>query len=465
MANRRRGPRPLVIAFFAIALAVCVVLGALYWRPIVAAVAPGASASGSSSPSGAPATATASGPAQLPDVLPADVPASPPAAGPLSTRLAQISRKGIGSIGAALIDPTSGKAIYGERADTLMLPASNLKVLTCLAALDAYGAGHQFRTKVVSPAPGRIVLVGGGDPYLTSNRNPYYPKRATLADLAEQTAAALRNSGTKRVQLGFDASLFPGAGWNPTWPEHYITEVGPTSALWVDEGKLPQDRRSTDPALDAAKAFAAALRARGISVPVVARQAAPAGAAPVAQVASTPLDVIIQQVLIYSDNDAAEVLLRHLGLAAGKPGSIASGTQALTDRLTKLSLWHAGSRIADGSGLSRGNRVTPSMLANAFRLAFATDRYRPLLTALPVAGVEGTLSARFDDPSENPGRGMIRAKTGYLNGIHGLSGYLRTADGSVVVFALLINGPGENAQSGRDWLDRTTSAVVQCGCR
>ena len=87
-----------------------------------------------------------------------------------------------------------------------------------------------------------------------------------------------------------------------------------------------------------------------------------------------------------------------------------------------------------------------------------------MVTGLPVAGVEGSLRRRFGDDASLAGRGVVRGKTGTLRKVQSLAGMVRTRDGSVLVFAFLINNP-KNAYNARVWLDRVTAAISTCGCR
>ena len=375
----------------------------------------------------------------------------------------------LGGYSAAVVDVGTGTTLFRHQADRARIPASTLKLVTGAAALSALGPDHTFRTTVVRPQAGEIVLVGGGDPYLTAKPVAgTFPRRASMADLAKSTAAALAKSRTKTVRLGYDARLFAGPAWNPAWPTGYGDQVTPVSALWVDEGRVAgrsTGPRAKDPARDAATKFAAALRKSGVRVTGLASTRAPRGAAEIAAVSSAPLDRAVEQMLMVSDNDAAEVLFRHVALAAGRPGSATEGAKAVQAALQEMGALTDGTRILDGSGLARANRVPASTLVRMLRLA-AHERVelRALVTGLPVAGVEGSLRVRFGDDASLAGRGVVRGKTGTLREVQTLAGLIRTRDGSVLVYAFLINRP-KNAYNARVWLDRVTTALSTCGCR
>ena len=333
-----------------------------------------------------------------------------------------------------------------------------MKLLTSAAALATYGPEHTFTTSVVKSKGNRIILVGGGDPYLAKkSRADAFPKRASITDLARATAAKLRKSKITRVSLGYDASLFSGPAWNPAWPSFYGDQVTPVSALWVDEGRVnggSPGPRVRDPAGSAAAAFAAALRKQGVRVTSVRPAKAPASAAEVASVSSMPLQRIVEQVLMVSDNDAAEVLFRQVAVGAKRKGSSAEAAKAVRAVLTKLGVWVDGTTIIDGSGLARETKVPAATMVRLLRLA----AQRPASRA--PGGDHRPARGRGRGQPANPllrrrelaGRGAVRGKTGTLRKVHSLAGLVRTRDGSVLVFAFLINNP-KNDYAAKVWLD------------
>ena len=178
------------------------------------------------------------------------------------------------------------------------------------------------------------------------------------------------------------------------------------------------------------------------------------------------LERIVENVLMISDNDAAEVLFRQAAIGAGKAGSIAEATTVVQSELVKLGIWDPGMTINDGSGLARQTKVPASSMVKMLRLAAGEQHpeLRAVITGLPVAGVEGSLRTRYFDDQSLPGRGVVRGKTGTLNKVRAQAGFVRTTDGSLLVYAFLINQP-KNEYNARVWLDRVTTAISACGCR
>lgn len=378
-------------------------------------------------------------------------------------RLESLNRDGLGDAVALVVDARTGAELYrtgqGPRP-----PASSLKVLSALAALDVLGPGQTFRTTTLLSGD-TLVLRGGGDPLLTSARTTAYPRRASLEQLAADTAAALKARGVTSVKLAYDASLFTGPGWNPAWPDIFARSVAPITALTADHARpnLALLDRAPDPSRFAADRFAGYLAGAGIAVAAINPGATPAGADELAGVTSPTVATIAERVLVESDNDAAETLLWQAALASGQPASPAGGAATLQARLQARGLWTPGMAVVDGNGISESNQVSTDALVGAVRLAVTEPALRPVATGLPVAGVSGTLTGRFGGADALTGRGLVRAKTGTIRGVNTLTGYVVTADGQPLAFALMTSG-GAGQTSARAWLDRASAALASCGC-
>lgn len=361
-----------------------------------------------------------------------------------------------------------------------VVPASTMKLVTAVAALESLGAERTFRTTVVStPGTRRVTLVGGGDPLLAPeqpDKEPPYPARADLATLAASTATALGTTGRARVRVDYDASLFTGERVNPSWPAGYVPGdvVAPISALWVDRGRVERGGDvAADPPLDAARIFAAALEERGITVVGRPRErVAPDDAAELAAVESSPVDRLVERALEVSDNESAEVLAHHVALAEGEEATFEGAAVAVTGVLERLGVDTTGSAVLDASGLSREDRLTPVMLLGVLAAAVDEPALRPVLTGLPVAGATGSLTFRFDtgDPA---GLGVVRAKTGTLTGVHGLAGIATDAVGTPFAFVAIadrVRAPGGIGAGGpeqaiaRQRVDELAAALAGCVC-
>jgi D-alanyl-D-alanine carboxypeptidase/D-alanyl-D-alanine-endopeptidase (penicillin-binding protein 4) len=167
-----------------------------------------------------------------------------------------------------------------------------------------------------------------------------------------------------------------------------------------------------------------------------------------------------------SDNYLTEVIGRMTALAGGKPGSNDGAVAAVLQQLEEMGVATATLRAADVSGLALANQVSAHQLAEVVRaITSGTDtRLRAALAGFPVAGLTGTLGDRYLDPSTARGAGLVRAKTGTLNTVVSLSGYVVDADGRLLVFSFLGNGLTPGA-ANKTALDRTASVLAACGCR
>jgi D-alanyl-D-alanine carboxypeptidase/D-alanyl-D-alanine-endopeptidase (penicillin-binding protein 4) len=414
---------------------------------------------------------------ELPDVTPApavDAPLTPP--GPVDDALVQAA------LAPYLADPALGDHVVGAVADLSAgepvvevgaggaMPASVTKLLTTTAALAVLGPEARFATRVVAGGKGRVVLVGGGDPFLASEPLPSaYPEHADVETLAGQTAAALQQQGRTRVRLGYDDSLFSEPSFNPAWPAHYLPEhvVSPITALWVDEGRpAVGSGRVDDPSLYAAQTFAAALVANGIEVVGTPSHGVAGSGAELASVQSAPLREIVARVLEVSDNEGAEVLSHQVGKAVSGTGSFADGAAAVVQTLQGLGVPTDGIVVHDGSGLSRENVVTPLALVGVLRAALdpAHPELNAVATALPVAGFTGSLTNRFGAPFPES-RGLVRAKTGTLTNVSSLAGIAVDQDGHQMLFALMADQIKKvDETKAQKALDAAAAALGACHC-
>ncbi|GAA1981006.1 D-alanyl-D-alanine carboxypeptidase/D-alanyl-D-alanine-endopeptidase [Kitasatospora viridis] len=406
-----------------------------------------------------------------------------PSTAGLQAALGQLTGdKAMATLNYAIADGTTGKLLLGSGEGSPATPASTTKLATSVAALSLLPPQTRLTTKVVKGAGAdEIVLVGGGDPTLTG-LNPDQIRiggapvdgdsaPASLPALAEQTAAALKASGLTTVHLDVDTSLYTGS---PFHPFNDGTNIGPMSALMVDEGRQTATDdtdapvRVVDPAGQAAARFTDLLGAQGIKVADKPKEAAaPAGAAPLAQVQSPTIGRLVERALTNSDNTLAEAIARQVALAAHQPVSYDGGAAAVTAELTKLGLPMQGVQLNDGSGLNVRNTIPPVFLADLLAMAAAPDhpQLRPVLTGLPIGAFTGTLAKRYlASQGSGDGAGLVRAKTGSLTGVNTLAGTVVDADGRVLVFALMSKG-APDANAARYAMDRIVTRLASCGCR
>jgi D-alanyl-D-alanine carboxypeptidase/D-alanyl-D-alanine-endopeptidase (penicillin-binding protein 4) len=345
--------------------------------------------------------------------------------------------------GALAVDLGSGRVVYAHNANTSLEPASNQKLVLTYAALVALGPSFRMRTEILGEGRlvdgttwhGSLILRGYGDPTLD---------REGLADLARR----LRATGIRRVtgSLVADESWFDrrrsGPGWKPSFvPE----EARPLSALTVPGARG---------AAGAAALFRTALARAGVRVRG-GTKVARAGGWPLAVRFSPTLEEILHRMDVESDNTTAELVLKQLGAVLAGQGSTSAGTAVVRSILAERAVPLTGVRLADGSGLSALDRLTPKALVTILQRAWADRDLRPVLfRILPVAGRDGTLEDRMAKP---PARGNVRAKTGTLDSVSALTGYVRER----YAFAILLNAPGLSWSAARAAQDRFATVLAR----
>jgi D-alanyl-D-alanine carboxypeptidase/D-alanyl-D-alanine-endopeptidase (penicillin-binding protein 4) len=382
---------------------------------------------------------------------------------------------GPGRASARIVDVATGTVLY-RAADEPTVPASTMKLVTAVSALDALGPEATLRTRTLILNPDaevpRVVVVGAGDPSLRSTGSRVGGAGtsltpASLQELADATARALAARGINRVRVGFDDSLFTGPGIHPTWASSFPPAgiVAPVSALQVDQGRRTPTSigRVADPATAAAETFAAQLERTGLDVQGTPRRVMerPDSVA-LASVESPTIAVLVERTLATSDNDYAEALARVAAGAAGQPASFAGVAARADELLVGLGLDPAGSRFADGSGLSRSNALSPELLTDL--LGVTSTRYGAVASGLPVGGATGSLRARFDTAATDAGSGLVRAKTGTLTGVVGLAGYVSRPDGRLLALAILDDSAPGGQFGARAAVDRAVAELVACDC-
>ena len=177
---------------------------------------------------------------------------------------------------------------------------------------------------------------------------------------------------------------------------------------------------------------------------------------------SPPLSELVNVVNRRSQNLYAEVLLREVALRRGAGTDFADATRALTDWLREKGLHRTGFLTMDGSGLSPLDRATPRMIGgilSAMGRSPISDLYKGSLAA---PGAEGSLRSRFQSADFEPIRNNLRAKTGFIAGVHSLAGYMKHKRGSEYVFFVAVTGyDTERSVEARDLLDRATLELQQ----
>ena len=392
--------------------------------------------------------------------------------------------------GVAVTD-ADGRVLFRHRATEAFAPASNMKLLTAAAVLSGLGADFQFTT-TFRLEKGRLVVQASGDP------NWIHDTVHDPAHVFADVARALQRLGvTTLAGIDLQAGDFSGPSRPATWPQDQLHTYycAPTGPFVLEQGVFVlrlQGSSGNNAAVELVAPFAAiALRnqvalvdakkdvvygaidggdgtvkvtgrfpRRGTPVEIKTAVVDPTtwyhaalqrAVADVGIRLGTPTDIADQVVhshpsdlkqailrmLEDSSNFDAEQCLRVLGHHAVQDGSLAGGITALQRQVQKLvGQLPEGAVFADGSGLSKQNRLTPGLLVVALMRASAGKGGPVLRACLPVAGQSGTLQGRFLGTDLV---GRVRAKTGWIRGASSLSGMVEGKDGKVRWFSILMN--------------------------
>lgn len=350
--------------------------------------------------------------------------------------------------GCATVD-WMGYRIGEVRSANSYVPASATKVVVAAVALDVLGPTYTFETNVhaaIDPAGivSDLYFVGGGDPVLIRAEYPATEKYPTSSGTSlESLADAVVAAGVKQVTgavVGID-NKYDDKRYVDVWPDDFHSiEAGPLGALMVDDGMvMGAAMKPDDPAISAATELRVLLEARGIGVGALSRRDVGVYETPsIAKVTSAPLSDIVTEMMVNSDNNTAELLLKEIGFAKSGVGSTESGLKAVMEKLTE---WKATKDVVlfDGSGLASENRMSCDVFQS---LLARFDTSLPSMLAL--AGQSGTIRDAFTNQSLE---GVLRGKTGTLNGVKSLVGYVPVDNTDPVIFSLMMNRTGIDNKS------------------
>ncbi|PZQ46845.1 MAG: D-alanyl-D-alanine carboxypeptidase [Rhodovulum sulfidophilum] len=404
------------------------------------------------------------------------------------------ARSGLGDRAGFVVADPGGRVLEAHRADRAFPPASVVKILTALYALDALGPGYRFRTRLIDAGDGARVLAGDGDPMLDTDA------LGDLAGRARGTRRLLTASGALPAIAMIDADQPPLAAYNPaisglnlnynraflswragrlsvtapgerfdapvTTPKVVLSDrarprlsKGETGEIWqIPRGKLAGKGSLwlpvRDPAPYAAGVFAALIGAGGGPAPAVAGPA-PGGAtgAVIGEYASDPAVEMIRGMLYHSTNLTAETL----GLRASQARGLAPAR--LADSAGAMATWARGAvglgaaRIVNHSGLTDATRIAPADLLGV--LLREPARLGDLLRERPIKGDP-------DGGANAPEGARLICKTGTLDFVSALAGYLIT-DRRRLAFVIFAADPAARARIPEDQRDNPPGAKSWAG--
>lgn len=337
-------------------------------------------------------------------------------------------------VGIMVYDLDADSTIFKHNERQLMRPASTMKTITAITALDRLGGSYQFKTELCYT--GRVDSTSlNGDVYCVGGFDPRFNR-----DDMQAFAEALRKMGvdTIRGNLYADCSMKDadrlGEGW-----------------CWDDDNPVlsPLVFQRKDIFMDK---FLEAIHRAGITVlGNVSEKRKPHDVNCIVSRFHT-IDQVLMRMLKQSDNLYAESMYYQIAASTGNRPATAKDAKNIERQLiTRVGLNASRYRLADGSGLSLYNYVSPELEVKLLRYAFENQNiYNHLLPALPIAGVDGTLKKRMRSQFT---RGNVHAKTGTLEGIVSLCGYCTAANGHRLCFSIINQGV-MHGSNGRNFQDK-----------
>ncbi|AFY51268.1 D-alanyl-D-alanine carboxypeptidase, serine-type, PBP4 family [Nostoc sp. PCC 7524] len=418
-----------------------------------------------------------------------------------------------------LVKPLSSvQNLYSRDAQKYFIPASNTKLLTTAAALLQLGADFRFRTSIYQNGNGVFSVVGRGDPSLSDTQLQALAQQLKQQGITQIQQLIADNSYVQGdivnstwqwedVQSDYGAPVnsfivnqnvfglklipqtlgkTPQLVWNDDnerrqWlvvnrsvtvaenqPNYINVSRDLTGKILQIEGQLAAnstpylvDLPVVDPDYYFLRRFRTALATEKITLgqTLVARLGN--NQQELASVQSPPLSELLRETNQNSNNIFAESLLRALAVRSPtlqNKSSEALGLEAIKTNLTKLGVDPTSYQLADGSGLSRRNLITPEALVQTLQGIAKTPGANVYRASLPVAGKSGTLSNRFRN---TPAEGIVQAKTGTLRGAVSLSGYMNAPEYEPLAFSIMVNQSEQPASVLRQAIDEMVVLLTQ----
>lgn len=342
-------------------------------------------------------------------------------------------------LGFMIWDLDADSALYRFNERQLMRPASTMKAITAITALDRLGGSYQFKTELCYTGQvdscvlqGDVYCVGGFDPRFNTD-----DMRAFVEGLHKMGIDTIRGNLYADKSMK-DADLL-GEGW--CWDDDNPV----LSPLLISRKDQFMDRFYTE------------LRKAGIYLAgAIGNKRKPHEASCIVRRFHT-IDQILMRMMKESDNLYAEAMFYQLAASTGNhPASAKSAKAVIRQLVNKLGLDGSRYRFADGSGLSLYNYVSAELEVRLLRYAYENENiYNHLLPSLPIAGQDGTLRRRMRSQFTS---GNVRAKTGTLEGVSSLCGYLTASNGHRLCFSIINQGV-MHAKNGRKFQDKVCSIL------
>lgn len=389
--------------------------------------------------------------------------------------------------GFVVYDPVTQKIVTSYNETSALVPASTTKLLTTDTAFGLVGEKFKWKTQLEykgdiasdGTLTGNLYIIGSGDPSLGTRK----AGAASYTDIVSDYVRAISDAGIKRIKgdIIIQTAIFkenrsPVLPENIVWVEdgNYYLPVGTTADINPRNEKLTVPAKSPfseteryfyvspyahkmvfanvfdgknflNTSLPEAPTYLANLLRSSLiksKLPIsgavinVKTQEKSENRQVLYTYQSPTLEEIIHYTNQHSDNGLAEAIMRMVGFQKYGDQTVSSGKEAVIDHLTAIGFDLNGFNYIDGSGLSHSNTVMPIAQAKFLASRMKEEYFKDYFDSLPIAGQSGTLRHMFLNSDAN---GQIFAKTGTLNKVKALAGFIKTKSGRTLTFSLLVN--------------------------
>ena len=319
-----------------------------------------------------------------------------------------------------VIDGSTGQIIYEKNIYSQRKPASVMKVMAGAVTLDYLDPLSVFNTTVnIAPEEKTVVIRGSFDPWISLDHNVARKmNRASLPYMGFNTLSAVKEANGGSLK-----------NYKVLYSNLYSKDIANLKAFWAKRGFKPVFKQVTDDE---------AFLAQG---DLVVSENSPT----VAQ--------ILEWMMLWSDNLLADRLAGLAARAAGYSPNIKGIETIFRALLTQLEIDDSKLVVADASGLSKKNKITAKLMGELLYKIRIDQKYALLYNSLPVGGVSGTLENRFLKTAPSA-VGLVRAKTGTLNGTATLAGYVQSTDREYVFVTL-----ADDIAKGNAALNKARAAI------
>ena len=327
-----------------------------------------------------------------------------------------------------VIDGSTGQVIYEKNGFSQRKPASVMKLLTSAAVVQKLELDSTFNTSInINPDIKTVIIRGSFDPWISlDHKTARKMSRASLPFMGFETLKGVKafNGGSLKNYKVIYSDLFS-------------QDISNLKTFWAKRGFKPTFSAVTDE-----EAFMA-----------LGQQ--------IASENSPTVAALIDWILLWSDNVISERLARLSAKAAGYPMSSKGVDMVFREVLAGMQIDASKLVVADASGLSRKNKITAKLMAEFLYKIRQDEKYSIIYSGLPIGGVSGTLRSRFITTAPSA-VGLVRAKTGTLNGTATLAGYVESTDREYVFVTLADEIPRGNTalNRARDAIDRVLGRIA-----